>query len=253
MNIRAIIVDDEAHARDYLERLLGEYCSDVEVIGKASSIETGEQLITKLNPDLLFLDIKLASTTSFELLNRLDSQEHSVIFVTAYNNYALKAIKFSALDYILKPINPQELIRAVTKYKDEKKLSDHSNQLKLLIQNLTNERAFEKLVVHSKDHAEFLKVKRIIRLQGENNYTRIFLDEGRNVLISKTLAEFEELLNDLGFLRVHKTHIVNIDYVKEIKKNGDICLLLSEGSILPVSRRRKAAVTEKIYAAFKLR
>lgn len=244
--LKAVIVDDEKHARENLSGLLSEYCPAVKVIGEAADPSTAEVLINELNPDILFLDIRLSNTTGFELLGKLKSRNFGVIFVTAYDNYALKAIKFSAVDYILKPINHKELIEAVKKFTRKVESERKSIQLELLIENLSNERAFKHLGVNTEDRIELLLVKKIIRLQGESNYTRIFMEGGKPVLVSKTLVEFEELLRDLGFLRVHKTHLVNIDCVKSIEKNGDTKLLLNDGTIVPVSRRRKAGVLESL-------
>lgn len=242
--IRAIIIDDEKHARENLSGLLSEYCPNVDVIGEAADQVHAEKLINELKPDLLFLDIRLSSTTGFELLGKIKSRNFGVIFVTAYDNYAIKAIKFSAVDYILKPVIPKELVEATEKFTHKVESERKSIQLELLIENLSKERAFKRLGVTTEDRIELLLVKQIIRLQGESNYTRIFMEGGKTILVSKTLVEFEDLLRDLGFLRVHKTHLVNMDSVKSMEKNGDLNLVLNDGSIVPVSRRRKAGVVE---------
>lgn len=244
--VRAIIVDDETHARENLSGLLKEYCPDIKVIGEAADPETAEALINDLDPDLLFLDIRLSKSTGFDLLENIRTKNFGVIFITAYDNYAIKAIKFSAVDYILKPVDPDELVQAVRKYKHENDVNKKSIQLEILIENLSKERAFNRLGVNTGARIEFLIVRQIIRLQGESNYTRFFLEGGENILVSKTLVEFEDLLRDLGFLRIHKTHIVNRDHVKSIEKTGDVKLLLSDGTAVPVSRRRKADVIEKL-------
>ncbi|MCP4311602.1 MAG: response regulator transcription factor [Bacteroidetes bacterium] len=248
--LKAVIVDDEKHARENLSGLLSEYCPNIKVIGEAADPSTAEKLINELNPDLLFLDIRLSNTTGFELLGNLKSRDFGVIFVTAYDNYAIKAIKFSAVDYILKPINHKELVEAIRKFTQKVESERKSIQLELLIENLSKERAFNRLGVTTEDRIELLLVKKIIRLKGESNYTRIFMEGGKTVLVSKTLVEFEDLLRDLGFLRVHKTHVVNIDRVKSMEKNGDIKLLLDNGTIVPVSRRRKAGVVESLRVYF---
>ena len=246
--MRAVIVDDEKHARENLSGLLSEYCPYIEVIGEAADPVTAEKLITEFTPDLLFLDIRLSHTTGFELLAKIKSKKFGVIFVTAYDNYAIKAIKFSAVDYILKPINYKELIEAVKKFVYKIESERKSIQLELLIENLSKDRAFNRLGVTTEDRIELLLVKKIIRLQGESNYTRFFMEGGISLLVSKTLVEFEELLSDLGFLRIHKTHLVNIGHIKSLEKNGDMKLLLSDGTIVPVSRRRKAGVIERLSA-----
>lgn len=244
--LQAVIVDDEKYARENLSSLLSEFCPYVEVIGEAADLKTAERIINNLNPDLLFVDIRLSTSTGFELLEKIKSRNFGVIFVTAYDNYAIKAIKFSAVDYILKPINSKELIQAVKKFADKVEIEKKSIKLELLIENLSKERAFNRLGVNTEDRIELLLVKKIIRMQGESNYTRIFMERGNTILISKTLVEFEDLLRDLGFLRVHKAHLVNIDFVKSIEKKGDTKLLLNDGTIVPVSRRRKVGVIESL-------
>ena len=244
IKLHAIIVDDERHARENLFGLLSEHCPNIKVTGEAPDPETAEKLINELSPDLLFLDIRLSSSTGFDLLGKIKTRDFGVIFITAYDQYAIKAIKFSAVDYILKPINPGELKEAVRKFTDRVKTEKKSVQLELLIENLSKERAFNRLAVNTEESIELLLVNTIIRMQGESNYTRIFMDGGRTVLVSKTLVDFEDLLHDLGFLRVHKTHLVNIDHVKSLEKNGDAKIILDDGSMIPVSRRRKAVVLQ---------
>lgn len=244
--IRTVIVDDELLARENLLSLLSEHCPNVLVVGEAAKLESAEILINELNPDLVLLDIRLSNSTSFELLEQLKTRDFGVIFITAYDGYAMRAIKFSAVDYILKPINPLELVEAVKKYSRKIETDRKSIQLELLIENLSKERAFNRLAVNYEDRIEMLLVKQILRMQGESNYTRIFLEGNRSMLVSKSLIEFEDLLIDLGFLRVHKTHLVNIHHIKSFKKYGEFQLLLSDETTVPVSRRRKSKVVESL-------
>lgn len=246
--IRAIIIDDEEHARENLLGMLNEYCPLVDIVGLAAEIQDSVKLIEELGPDLLFLDIKLSSSSGFELLELINKRNFGVIFVTAYDNYAIKAIKFSAVDYLLKPINHKELVEAVKKYRNRTEIEKKATQLELLIENLSNERSFNTIGVNSDGSTEFLTVKNIVRLQGESNYTRIFLKGDKTIVVSKTLVEFEELLSDLGFFRVHKTHLVNLAFVKTIVKSSDSHLILHDDTVIPVSRRRKAALFERIKA-----
>ena len=172
--IRALIVDDEVHARENLSGLLEEYCPEIDIIGQASGISSAKAKIEDLNPELLFLDIKLANNTGFQLLELLRKRDFGVIFVTAYDNYAIKAIKFSAVDYLLKPLNNKELIQAVNKFKKRTRLKKKVDDLELLIENLSRDRAFNRLAINLNGKTEIMVVKDIARLQGESNYTRIF-------------------------------------------------------------------------------
>lgn len=243
-SIKAVIVDDELHARKNLQGILQEYCKNVEIVGLAEDINQALQLIEEADPDLVFLDIKLSNETGFQLLELIKKRSFGVIFVTAYDNYAIKAIKFSAVDYLLKPINHKELVNAVKKFSNKTEIEQKASQLELLIENLSRERAFNRLGISTDGQIEFLVVKDIVRLQGESNYTRIFLTGNQSIIVSKTLVEFEELLRDLGFFRVHKTHLVNLSFVKAYKNSSDSYLILLDNTLVPVSRRRKAALVE---------
>ena len=245
-SIKALIVDDEEHSRDNLNGLLLEHCPSVQVAGMASSVEMAAIEVEELKPDVVFLDIRMSGSYGFKLLELVDKIDFEVIFVTAYDNYAIKAIKFSALDYILKPINPDELKAAISKLKYKIEKDQKVNQLNMLLDNLSREGLYDKIGVSSEGKLEFLKTQSIIRLQGESNYTRIYLLGGKSILASKTLVEFEELLEDFEFFRVHKTHLVNLSHVKSYYKTKNSYLLLSDNSRIPVSRRRKIALGEKM-------
>jgi len=243
-NISALIVDDELSARENLSGILRKHCTNIDLVGEASNINDALQLIEKHNPELLLLDIKLSNTTSFELLERLDRKNFGVIFITAYDSYAIKAIKFSAVDYLLKPIDYRELKMAVSQYTNRSKIERKVLQLEILIENLSNDRAFQRLGINLYGKTEIVMINEIVRLQAESNYTRLYFKKHESILVSKTLVEFEDLLNDLGFLRVHKTHMVNTAYVKSIRKQSDWAIVLSENVTIPVSRRRRKMVTE---------
>jgi len=244
--IRALIVDDEINARENLAGLLKKHCNAVELVGEAAGIEDALELFEKYHPELLFLDIRLSDKTSFQLLERLNRRDFGVIFITAYDSYAIKAIKFSAVDYILKPIDYRELKLAVSKYTNRSKLERKVSELEILIENLSKDRAFHKLGINLDGRTEIVIVNEIVRLQAEINYTRFFFKNSKSILVAKTLVEFEELLNDLGFIRTHKTHLINAAYVKTIRKKSDWQIILSNDKAIPVSRRRRKQVFERI-------
>ena len=194
--------------RGNLDGLLTEYCPSIQIAGSASNVEDAIRKIEEVKPEVVFLDIKMPGSYGFNLLELVDKIDFEVIFVTAYDNYAIKAIKFSALDYILKPINPDELKAAILKLNAKIEKDQKINQLKVLLDNLSKEGVYEKIGVNSDGRLEFLTLRTIVTLQGESNYTRIFLEGDRSILVSKTLVEFEDLLTGFGFFRVHKTHLV---------------------------------------------
>jgi two-component system, LytTR family, response regulator len=242
--IQAILIDDEPNNLQNLKTLLAAYCPEVSVVGEAATALQGIELINILNPELVFLDIEMPGQSGFDLLSQLQEIRFEVIFVTAYDNYALKAIKFNALDYILKPIDIEELVSAVTRAKQ--RLIDKSQLefTRLAFQNLQLPRKKKRIALASIDKIEFFDVHSIVRCMGESNYTRFYFDDGEIRLVSKPLSEYEELLSEFDFIRVHKSHLVNgSKIISFIKKDGGY-LLTSDGSSVPVSRRRKDELLE---------
>jgi len=244
--IRAILIDDEPNNLQNLKTLLATYCPDVSVLGDATSARQGIELINLLNPELVFLDIEMPGQSGFDLLAQLENIRFEVIFVTAYNNYALKAIKFNALDYILKPIDIEELESAVNRAKQ--RLADKSQLefTKLAFQNLQLPRKHKRIALASTDKIEFFDVDSIIRCLGENNYTRFFFENGESRLVSKPLSEYEELLDEFDFIRVHKSHLVNGAKISSFIKNDGGYLLTSDGCSVPVSRRKKDELLDRM-------
>ncbi|HKJ41312.1 MAG TPA: response regulator [Sunxiuqinia sp.] len=244
--IRAILIDDEPNNLQNLKTLLAKYCHDVSVIGEASSSRQGIELINLLNPELVFLDIEMPGNSGFDLLNALKEITFEIIFVTAYHNYALKAFRFNALHYLLKPIDIEELLTAVDRARQ--RLSDKSQLefTRLALQNMQLPQTNKRIALASADRIEFFEVHSIIRCQGENNYTRFFFDDGNSRLISKPLSEYEELLADFDFIRVHKSHLVNGAKIASfIKKDGGY-LITTDGSSVPVARRKKEILMERL-------
>lgn len=237
--IRTILIDDEPNNTENLKHLLTTYCPEVDVLGEAINARQGIELINLINPDLVFLDIEMPQQNGFDMLAQLSAIQFEVIFVTAYNNYALKAIKFNALDYILKPIDIEELIEAVARVRQ--KLSDKS-QLEVTrkaLHNLQQLPQNKRIALASLDKIEFFKIESIVRCLGENNYTRFYFTDGEPRLISKPLSEYEELLSDYNFIRVHKSHLVNANQISSFVKRDGGYLIMSDGFSVPVSRRKK--------------
>jgi two-component system, LytTR family, response regulator len=243
--IRSVIIDDEANNVENLKKLLAKYCPEVEVLGEASSARQGIELINLLTPDLVFLDIEMPQQTGFDLLIQIPEIRFEIIFVTAFNNYALKAIKFNALDYILKPIDIEELAAAVMRAK--KRLSD-KNQLEATQQALINlqQPRSKRIALASAEKIEFFEVNTIVRCLGENNYTRFYFENGESRLVSKPLSEYEDLLADHEFWRVHKSHLVNSERIVSFVKRDGGYLVTSDGCHVPVSRRKKDELLERL-------
>lgn len=242
--IRALLIDDEAHNHRELKRLLQENCPQIQVLGHAYNAVEARTLYLEQNPDLLFLDIEMPGGNGFQFLESIQPVRAEVIFVTAYDQYAIQAIKFAALDYLLKPVNPADLIAAVNRAQ-QKILARWGNlQLHSLLENLRNPQLQPKIALTSLDRVDFVEPDQIIRCQADNTYTHVYLSDGNKMLISKTLRDFSQLLAEYGFLRTHQSHLVNRKYVRSLlKQDGDV-LLLTDGSMVPVSQRQKAEVLE---------
>ncbi|NCB08802.1 MAG: response regulator transcription factor, partial [Bacteroidia bacterium] len=212
MKIKSIIVDDEKHGRENLAGILRQYCPEVDLVGEADSVETAFSLIQRINPDLVFLDIEMPKSNGFQLLERLSDFRFEVIFVTAYDNYAIKAIRFSAADYILKPINLNDLKVAVSKVALRIQQKQENLRMKYLVYNISQPQN-PRIGLPTGDRIEFVEVHKIVRCQGEGNYTHIYFEGNRHLLVAKTLVEFEDLFSEFSFIRVHKTHLVNLNHV----------------------------------------
>jgi len=244
MIVKSIIVDDEKHGRENLEGILRDYCPVVQITGEADSVETAITIIREQSPDLVFLDIEMPHANGFKLLEHLQNFSFEVIFVTAYDNYAIKALRFSAADYILKPINRNELKSAVEKVAERIRQKRENERLKLLYHNL-NRPDNPRIGLPSGDRIEFFEASSIVRCQGEGNYTHIYFENNNHVMASKTLYEFEELLHEYSFARIHRAHLVNMKHVIAYIKS-ECSLKLSNGELIPVSRRRKEEVMIKL-------
>jgi len=237
MIIRALIIDDEEESRNTINNILTGFCENVTVVGQADSVQSGREEIIRQLPDLVFLDIQLPDGTGFDLLEQLPEINFRVIFVTAYDQYALKAIKYSALDYILKPIDPQQLIDAVNKAR----LADSNMQMMAeQFRTMFGVRAgHERLALPTSDGLRFVKLDDIIRCESDNNYTNFYLKTRECILVTKTLKEYEETLSGTHFIRVHQSHLINIMFVERYIKGDGGSIIMTDGSEVEISRRRK--------------
>jgi two-component system LytT family response regulator len=243
--LRAIIVDDEYKSREVLKILLSKYCTGVEIMGSASGIKEAKQQIEENKPDLVFLDIEMPDGGGFKLLESFKEPGFNVIFVTSYDYYALKAIKFSALDYLLKPVPIGELKRAVEKAILLKQQSILLGaQLKVLSSNLTNPSSPGKLYLNNKTKTGYVMVNDIMYLCADINYTTIYTCDGQKQVVAKPLKEYDEILctPETGFLRIHKSFIVNPFFVERMEYDDPLRIVLPGNTFLEVSRRKKKEV-----------
>lgn len=238
--LRTIIIDDEQDAVDFINSIILEFCSSLEVVGKAYNVFQGVAEIKEKKPDLIFLDVEMPNGTGFDLLAQFPEKEFDVVFITAFNHYAIKAIKFSAVDYILKPININEFIESVDRVikKRAEKSTQGNENLKILMENLRSSQP-SRLAIPTADGMEYLNPKDIIRIEADRSYSWFFINGNRKILVSKHLKEFQELLSDRYFFRPHNSYLINLKYVKKyIRKEGGY-IEMTDGSVIPVSRNRK--------------
>ena len=237
--IRAVIIDDESKGRQALKQKLIDYCPEVSVVGEATNGEEGTKLIEELKPQLVFLDIEMPKINGFEMLNRLKEKKFNLIFTTAYDHYAIKAIKYSAFDYLLKPIDIEELKMGITKVINAK-MQSLKNQVELLHHNLNHDGLkLNKLAIPTLEGLCFYDTSTLIYLEASSNYTNLYFTDGKKVLASKTLKDFEELLPEDTFYRPHHSFIINIKYITKYMKGNGGQIEMSNGSLIDVSRRKK--------------
>ncbi len=244
--LKAIIVEDEEASRITLKNYLNKYCKNVDVLDMADSVQTGLAAIEKHHPDVVFLDIEMPYGNAFDLLESIDDIDFEIIFVTAYRDYAIKALNLSAAYYILKPIDIDELINAVDKITERKKSGEDVFHTKILMDNIkSNSLQHKKIVLPQLDGFEVIKVNEIIRAEADDNYTKFYLLGGKTYLVSKTLKHFDELLNEFDFVRIHKSHLVNLHHISKYIKGKGGQVQMSDNSLVDVSPTRKKELIEK--------
>lgn len=240
--MKALIVDDIVQARNTLRKDLEVYCPGVEIIGEANGVVEAVKFLNKNKVDIVFLDIQMEDGSGFDVLDMIPEITFHIIFITANDGHALRAFKYSAVDYLLKPVDPDDLIKAVSKL--QKVLPEQHLRYDLLKSNHKKERN-EILALNSQDKIQLVKIEDIIRCQSEDNYTFFYMEGGKKIVVSKTLKEYDELLQEHKFIRVHHSHLVNARKIMELQKNDDI-LVLSDQSQVPVSSRKKQDVIKAL-------
>ncbi len=244
MSINAVLIDDEKHNLDNVYELLNTYCPQVNVVATALNADVGKSVILQHQPELIFLDIQMPFKSGFDLLQELNDYDMEIIFITAYDQYAIQAIRFAALDYLLKPINIVELQSAVSRAAKKCNLNQQNRQLENLLRLLhhKNNKSEQRIALPALNETRFVKTGDILRCESSNNYTTFFLSNGEELIVSKPIYEFEEILKEHDFIRCHQSHLVNKTFINSWKKDYGDQLLLSNGTLIPISRNKKEFV-----------
>ncbi|HEX9979682.1 MAG TPA: LytTR family DNA-binding domain-containing protein [Flavobacterium sp.] len=251
--ITAVLIDDDQHLRAGLKSLLALYANDIHIIGEAESVKSGVALLQNLQPEVIFLDIHLADGTGFDILEQMakikgKSTAH-LIFITAHEQYAVKAFKFSALDYILKPVGPEELQDTIAKIKTVAGKSSSFEHIDLLLENIRRKvDNYKRIALSTSDGIHLFEVADIIRCEAKVNYTEFFIKNHKPILISRTLKEYEELLTEHGFERIHQSHLINLSYLKSYIKSDGGYVIMADNTKIPLALSKKEKLQQLIKA-----
>ena len=245
MSIRALLIDDEFPNLENLRILLEKHCPQVDILGTAMNKASALEAIALHQPNVLFLDVEMPGHNGFELLEDIGlERDFEVIFVTAFHQYAIDAIRFSALDYLLKPIRMEELVKAVEKLSQKQEESQRKEQMENMIANLKRDHQEKKIAITSADRIDFIKLSEIVYCQSDNNYTLFYLKNDRKIIASQTLKTYERLLRDFDFFRVHQSYLINTQYIQSILRKEGGQVLMQNGVAVPISRMKKDALME---------
>ncbi|PVW12844.1 LytR/AlgR family response regulator transcription factor [Marixanthomonas spongiae] len=243
--VKVMVIDDEQHCIDHVVELLASYKEEYVLVATAKTVADALKIAKEQRPDLVFLDVQIGPNTGFDFLEQVGPASFDVIFTTAYDRYALKAIKFSALDYLLKPIGTKEFATALERFKTH--TTQHMAQrIAVLLQNMEHQNALKKITVPTSEGYEFLEVDQILRCEADKNYTHIHLKNGKKITVSKTLKTFEELLATEQFFRVHNSHLINLNEVKKYVKGKGGYVIMTNNHSIEVSTRRKEQFLEHL-------
>lgn len=242
--ITAVLIDDDVNLREGMKGLLALYAPSIRIIGEADSVASGVDILTKLDPQVVFLDIQMNDGTGFDLLEKLSEVNGKVtshiVFITAYEHYAIKAFRFSALDFLLKPVSPDDLEKVIDKIRNVLEKDNDYSHIDLLLENIRKKADnFKRIALSNSDGIHLLDISDIIRCESDDNYTKFFIKNRKPILISKTLKEYEELLTEHDFVRIHQSHLINLAYVKAYVKKDNGFVLMNDDVQLPISQRKR--------------
>ena len=250
--ITALLIDDDKHLRTGMKSMLDRYASDIQIIGEAESVKTGITALEKFKPQVVFLDIHLSDGTGFDILEQVAKNGKAnshIVFITAHEQYALKAFKFSALDFLLKPVDPEELQKTIVKIKETLGKNHSFEHIDLLLENIRKKvDHFKRIALSTSDGIHLFEISDIIRCESQDNYTTFFIKNHKPLLISKTLKEYEDLLTEHGFERVHQSHLINLSYLKSYIKNDGGYVVMADNTNIPIAQRKKERLQELIKA-----
>lgn len=247
--IKAIAVDDEKGSLENLNRFLEPFCEEILLQGTFTNAEEAVEVLNTQQPDLLFLDIQMPGKNGFEVLKALNYKELEVIFITAFDHYGIQAVKFSALDYLLKPVDREEfekaVVRAIKRIKEKKRNVQLENLLKNVVQK--DSRQLHRLALSSLKEVRLVNPQEIVHCESSNVYTTFYLENGENITVSRPIYEYEELLAEYGFVRCHQSHLINIAHIKSWKREDGDFLVMSNQSTIPVSRSKKKSLESILF------
>jgi len=244
--LKAVIVEDEKASRETLANYITKYCPDVRILAMADSVSSGLEVIKQHSPDIVFLDVEMPYGNAFDLLEQVEEITFETVFVTAYSDYAVKALNFSASYYILKPIDINELIAAVEKIKTEREKDHHTLHARILLENIKSvNKQLHKIVLPLLNGFEVVQIKDIIRCQANDNFTNFYLIDGSKQVICRTLKFYENMLTDFDFVRIHKSHMVNIQHIRKYIKGKGGQVVMSDDTMVDVSANRKQELLER--------
>ena len=238
MKKKVLIIDDENRTRDFVKKMIDSFNLDLDVFTDGENVETGIEAINRIQPDILLLDIQMPDGTGFDVLNSIETKNYEVIFITAYQEYAIKAIKFSALDYILKPIDSEELHSSIITAIDSLEFKREETKFIALENNIQpNNR--RKLVLKTQECIYVVDLNEIIRCEADKNYTFFYLNSGKKILVSRTLKDYETILNGYGFFRIQQSHLINLEYLDRYDKQQGGAVIMKDGTSVPLSPAKK--------------
>lgn len=238
MTLKAVLIDDELNSIDVLKILIAQYCPNVNVIGTAQDASSGSKLINHCEPDLVFLDIEMPSASGFDMLDRISKKNFQTIFITAYDHYALRAIKYYTLDYLLKPVDIDELVSAVHKA-EEKMRHEYTYSALDIVKKYINRETTSKIAIPTANGLQFVGIADIVRCEADGNYTRMHVLGNQNYLITRTLKDYEELLASHNFIRIHHAHLINLAHIEKYVKGEGGYVIMTDGSVVDISKRKK--------------
>ena len=243
--MKVAIIEDEQHTSRRLQNIVNNHFPDFDIIGTAESVVEGIDVIRIGRPQIVLMDIHLKDGTGFDLIERLFPIDFKIIFITAFEHFAIKAFKFSAIDYVLKPFDDTDITEAIQRAVQQLRKESSDLKIEALLSNYKSEqKELKKIVLKTNDSIYVVRVNEIIRLESDGAYTRFFFTDGRNVLVSKNLKEFDDLMSEYGFFRIHQTHLINMEYVVRYLKGDGGFVIMKDGSKPPVSTRKKEALMD---------